>query len=208
MATHLSLLVTHYGYLAIFLAMTIESACVPLPSEAVMPYAGSLAATHLLSFWGVVVVGTVANLVGGLIVYYIGRYGGRPLILRYGKYVLLSERHLVHAEHWFAKRGEITVVVGRLLPALRSFISLPAGIAKMPVGRFVVYSMVGSIPWNIGLTAAGFYLRKNLSLISRDMKPLTYVGAILLLAGVVWFWMARRGPSAPQTENSGENQEG
>jgi membrane protein DedA with SNARE-associated domain len=129
-----------------------------------------------------------------LFIYYVGRFGGRPLILKYGKYVFLSERHLVHAEKWFQKRGEVTVFVGRLLPALRTFISLPAGIAEMQVGKFILYSILGSFPWNLGLTAAGFYLGKNSHLIAVYMKPLSYIGALLLLGGVIWFWSARKRP--------------
>lgn len=206
MAAHLSTFVAHYGYLAIFLAMTIESACIPIPSEAVIPYAGSLAEAHLLSLWGIVIVGTVANLVGGTIIYYVGKYGGRAFILRYGKYVLLNQRHLVHAENWFAKRGEITVFVGRLLPAVRTFISLPAGIAEMPIGKFLLFSLAGSLPWNLGLALAGFYLRKNLGVISQAMKPLTYIGVVLLVAGVIWFWSARRKPAANMQSGSRSNQ--
>lgn len=197
-------MVHQYGYLAVFLLMTIESACIPIPSEAVMPYAGYLSSHHLLSLWGVITVGTLANVVGGLIIYYVGRSGGRALILRYGKYVLLSERHLTHAEAWFAKRGEITVFVGRLLPALRTFISLPAGIARMPVGKFVFYSVLGSLPWNAALTYAGFYLGKNFDVISKYMKPLTYLGAVLLVGGVIWFWSVRKRPEQRTPRRSEE----
>ncbi|QQE81186.1 DedA family protein [Alicyclobacillus sp. SO9] len=201
-------MVSHYGYLGIFLLMAIESACIPIPSEAVMTYAGFLSSLpqHPLSFWGVVVVGTLANLAGGLFIYYVGRFGGRPLILKYGKYVFLSERHLVHAEKWFAKRGELTVFVGRILPALRTFISLPAGIAEMPVGKFVLYSVLGSFPWNLALTAAGFYLGKNRHLISVYMKPLSYLGALLLLGGVIWFWSARKRPDSDKRKPDQSNQ--
>ncbi|WDM02812.1 DedA family protein [Alicyclobacillus cycloheptanicus] len=180
--------------------MTLESICIPIPSEAVMPYAGYLAYTHGESYWAAVLVGTLANVVGGLIAYAVGRAGGRPLILHYGRYILLSQRHLDRAEDWFRRRGEITVFIARLLPALRTFISIPAGVAKMPLGRFIVYSALGSIIWNFSLTFAGFQLGKHWEVVASAIKPLTYFGALLLVLAVLWFWFGRRkAPGQRQT---------
>jgi membrane protein DedA with SNARE-associated domain len=192
LAAHITNFVSHYGILAVFVLMTLESVCIPIPSEAVMPPAGYLAYTHQLSFVGVVVASTVANVLGGLIAYYIGKTGGRAFILRYGRYVLLSERHLARAESWFAKRGEITVFIGRLLPGIRTFVSLPAGVAKMPLGKFIVYSALGSLPWNFALTLAGFELGKHWENVSAVLKPFTYFAGAVLVLSVLWFWFGRR----------------
>ncbi len=192
MSAQISLFVSHFGSLAIFVLMTLESACIPIPSEVVMPYAGYLAFLHQITVWEAVLVATLANVVGGWIAYAIGIWGGRPFVLRYGKYILLNERHLQRAERWFAKRGEVTVLVGRLLPGLRTFISLPAGVARMPLGRFTLYSAVGSLPWNIVLTLAGFQLGQHWETIDKSLKPLSYFGALVLIATALWFWFGHR----------------
>jgi membrane protein DedA with SNARE-associated domain len=189
---HLLTFVTHHGTLAVFVLMALESACIPIPSEVVMPFAGYLSYHGTLSLAAVVIAATLANVVGGLVAYAVGRVGGRPFILRYGRYILLSQRHLEQAESWFERRGDITVLICRMLPALRTFISLPAGVARMPVGRFLLYSAIGSLPWNFVLAYAGFKLGQYWSLVDTYVKPLTYVGALVLVAAVVWFWFGRR----------------
>lgn len=195
-AQHLGVFISHYGNIAVFLLMTLESACIPIPSEVVMPLAGYHAYSAHQSLIVPVIISTLANVVGGLIAYAVGRAGGRPLIHRYGRYILLSDRHLERAEQWFAKRGEVTVFITRLLPALRTFISLPAGIAKMRVWRFILYTVLGSVIWNFALTDAGYQLGVHWEAASQYTKPLTYVGALLLVAAVVWFWFGRRRATA------------
>lgn len=192
LAEHLSLWVSQYGIVAIFVLMTLESACIPIPSEAVVPYAGYLAYNHQLSFAAAVISATVANVVGGLIAYWIGWRGGRPLILRYGRYILLSPRHLASAERWFGRYGEWTVFFGRLLPGLRTFISLPAGIGKMSLPRFVLYSALGSLPWNFALAWGGFQLGKHWEAVGTYLKPLTVFGVAVLVLAVLWFWFGQR----------------
>jgi membrane protein DedA with SNARE-associated domain len=196
LSAQISLFVSHFGSLAIFILMTLESACIPIPSEIVMPYAGYMSFLHQFTIWDAVLIATIANVVGGWIAYAIGFFGGRPFVLRYGKYILLNENHLQRAERWFAKRGELTVLVARLLPGLRTFISLPAGMARMPLGRFTLYSAIGSLPWNIVLTLAGFQLGQHWSMIDKSLKPLTYFGVVLLIATVLWFWFGRRPESS------------
>lgn len=160
-----------------------------------MPFAGYLSFTHVLHFWTVVIVATLANLVGGLIAYAVGMYGGRPFIRKVGRYVLLSPNHVEIAEKWFNKYGEVTVFFGRMVPAVRTFVSLPAGIAKMNLGRFVIFSILGSLPWNFALTYAGFQLHAKWGLIATKMKPLSYIGALILLVAVISFWFSRRNRS-------------
>lgn len=132
------------GYIGVFLAMVLESACIPLPSEVVMPFGGYLAFRGHLHLGIVILMGVLGNVVGSLISYYVGKFGGRAVIRRYGRYVRLSERHMDAAERWFRRRGDWVVFVGRLLPAIRTFISLPAGIAKMNAVKFTAYSAAGS----------------------------------------------------------------
>ena len=149
-------LLENYGLLIVFLTMTAESACIPIPSEIVVPYGGFLAAQGHTHVWMVVVVATAANLVGSSIAYAVGRSGGRALFLRYGRYVLVSADHLEKADRWFERRGELTVFFTRMMPGVRTFISLPAGIARMPVGKFLLYSFLGSVPWNVALAYLGY----------------------------------------------------
>ncbi|WAH35430.1 DedA family protein [Alicyclobacillus dauci] len=180
------------GYIGVFVAMLLESACIPIPSEVIMPLGGYLAFAGHLNLWMVIIMGTLGNVVGSLIAYFVGSYGGRPLLNRYGKYVRLSERHLQLAEVWFARRGAWAVFVGRLLPAIRTFISLPAGIGKMPLGRFTLLTALGSLPWVAVLSFAGFKLGQNSSTIQHDMHLLTYLAIILVVAFVVYVWSRRK----------------
>lgn len=187
----LSVLISHYGNTAIFFLMALESCCILIPSEVVLPFAGYLAYHHTLNFWTIVIVSTIANAVGSLVAYGIGLYGGRPFIRRFGKYVLLNEQHLHKAEHWFHKYGEITIFIGRLVPAVRAFVSLPAGVAKMSLWRFLLFTILGSLPWNMALTYAGLELHAHWNIVDEKLKPLTYIGALVLVLLVLWFWFSR-----------------
>ncbi|SDW19500.1 membrane protein DedA, SNARE-associated domain [Alicyclobacillus hesperidum] len=190
--SHLHLFIVQHGLLAIFVLMALESCCIPIPSEVVMPLAGFLAFRHLIGFWPALIVGTIANLVGSLIAYAIGDYGGRPFVLRYGRYIGLNARHLDKAEHWFNRFGEVTVFFGRMVPAVRTFVSLPAGFARMRMGRFIVFSLIGSAIWNLGMLYAGYQLNKNWQVFADHVKPFTYVGAVILVIAVIAFWMRRK----------------
>ena len=143
------------GYSGIVLLMAIESACIPLPSEIIMPFSGYLVSTGEMNLWGVAVAGAVGCVLGSLVAYWVGMYGGRPFIEKYGRYILLSRHDLDMADRWFAKRGEIIVFVSRLLPAIRTFIAFPAGVARMNLPRFVIYTFAGSLPWCLGLAYVG-----------------------------------------------------
>jgi membrane protein DedA with SNARE-associated domain len=172
------------GYIAVFLAMVLESACIPLPSEVIMPFGGYLAWAGDLSLWMVVVMGTLGNIVGSLVAYYLGKFGGRAVILWYGRFVHLSERHLQMAEHWFDKRGEWAVFVGRLLPGIRTFISLPAGIARMSVLKFTLFSAIGSLPWVAALGYAGYKLGQDWEQMKQYTHPLLYVAVAVVMVFV------------------------
>src|SRR6476646_5553821 len=139
------------GYSGVVLLMAIESACIPLPSGIIMPFSGYLVSSGELNLWGVAVAGAVGCVLCSLVAYWIGMYGGRPFIEKYGRYILLSRHDLDLADRWFAKHGEAIVFVSRLLPAVRTFIALPAGVARMNMARFIVYTFAGALPWCLGL---------------------------------------------------------
>src|SRR5213075_3350141 len=139
------------GYAGIMLLMAIESACIPLPSEIIMPFSGYLVYTGRFNIWLVGVAGAFGCVVGSLAAYWVGMYGGRPLIEKYGRFILVSHHDLDLADRWFGKYGEIIVFVSRLLPAIRTFIAFPAGVARMNIPRFILYTFAGSLPWCIAL---------------------------------------------------------
>ena len=143
------------GYSGIVLLMAIESACIPLPSEIIMPFSGYLVSRGELNLWGVGVAGAIGCVLGSLVAYWVGVYGGRPFIEKYGRYILLSRHDLDIADRWFAKYGEVIVFVSRLLPAIRTFIAFPAGVARMNLPRFIIYTFAGSLPWCLGLAYVG-----------------------------------------------------
>lgn len=153
------------GYLGIFILMAIESACIPLPSEVTMPFAGFLVAQGKLNLWLAALSGGFGNLLGSLVAYYVGFWGQehvvRQIIRKWGKYVLVSEREFDHAKKWFIKYDQPIVFFSRLLPAVRTFISLPAGVAKMPVKIFIFYTVLGSFIWSWLLTYVGLILGNN-----------------------------------------------
>lgn len=203
-------LLRDHGLLIVFLTMVAESACIPIPSEIVVTYGGFLAATGHTQLWAVIVVATAANMVGSSIAYGVGRYGGRALFVKYGRYVLVRPHHLEKADRWFAKRGELTVFFTRMMPGVRTFISLPAGIAKMPVGKFFFYSLLGSIPWNAALAYLGYAAGKAAGGQEADWDKLQeqygryshifYIVLAVVVAALIawgfWRWWRSRGRKA------------
>lgn len=169
------------GYLGVFITMALESACVPLPSELIMPFAGYLAGLGHLQFWGVVACGTFGNVLGASIAYSVGRYGSMLAIMRYARLTRLSEGHLQLAQRWFAGRGKAAILVARMLPIVRTFISLPAGVSRMPARPFVAYTLIGSFPWVYMLTYAGSFLGKRWFAITHEIHAFTF-GTIALVA--------------------------
>jgi membrane protein DedA with SNARE-associated domain len=188
-----------YGYLAVFVLMVAESACIPIPSELIMTFAGALAAgavagTHL-NLVGVIVAGAAGNVVGSYIAWGVGRYGGQAALRRWGRRIRLSEHDLDRANRWFDRYGPRAVLIGRLLPVVRTFISLPAGIAGMDPVRFGIYTTIGCIPWTAALAYAGYAVGKNWSSIQNGFRGPTYVIAALILIALViavWRFVRRR----------------
>jgi len=175
------------GYGGIALLMAIESACIPLPSELIMPFAGYLVFEGKLSLIAAATAGAIGCNLGSLIAYEIGYYGGRPLVEKFGSYILLGRRELDWADSFFRRGGQVTVLVGRLLPVVRTFIALPAGIARMPRGRFHLYTFLGSWPWCFGLAYLGMKLGENWRSLGQYFHKFDAVIGVLLLLGVVYF---------------------
>jgi membrane protein DedA with SNARE-associated domain len=180
-----------YGYYAVFVLMVLESACIPIPSEVTMVFGGFLVSRGRLDFFWVGLLGTLANVLGSWLAYWVGVVGGRPLIERWGKYIFLRKHELDRAEVWFEKHGEAAVFVSRLLPVVRTFISLPAGVAKMPFTKFTVYTFLGCLPWTFALTWAGFILGENWETFIKYGEPVSIVIGVILLAVLVW-WLVKR----------------
>jgi membrane protein DedA with SNARE-associated domain len=178
------------GYWGIVVCMAIESACIPLPSEIIMPFSGYLVSTGRFDLWLAGLAGAFGCLVGSIIAYAAGYWGGRPFVERYGKWVLISPRELEWADRWFAKYGGAAVFFSRLLPIIRTFISLPAGVARMPFIRFCIYSFVGSFPWCLGLAYVGFVMGENWTALREYFHKFDIVIAAVLIAGfVVWVYL-------------------
>lgn len=179
------------GYPGIFVLMALESACIPIPSEVTMPIGGLLAAEGRLSFFWVGMVGALANLAGSWAAYALGRGEGRKLLLRYGKYILIKPHDIERADRWFERYGDSAVFFSRLLPVVRTFISLPAGVARMPLLRFSVLTFLGCLPWSFALAWAGYLLGENWERILPYFEPISYAiaGLLFLIAGV---WLVRR----------------
>lgn len=174
------------GYWGLLFGMILESACIPIPSEVIMPFGGYLVSIGHLNLLGVILIGTLGNMIGSLIAYGVGHWGGKRFIDRFGKYVFLSRKHLDAAESWFDKRGEITVFISRILPAIRTFISLPAGIARMNPVKFLIYTAIGSIFWSGILAYVGYALGKNWQNIQNILHPITYLVAVIVLAIIIY----------------------
>ena len=179
--------ISSLGYGGVVLLMAIESACIPLPSEIIMPFAGFLVFKGEMTLWGVALAGAFGCVLGSIPAYYLGMYGGRPLVEKYGKWVLISAKDLNWADQAFAKHGEIIIFVGRLLPAVRTFIAFPAGVARMSMTKFISYTFVGSLIWCYLLAQAGFTAGEHWESLKEYFHEFHYVIAAAGLIFVVWY---------------------
>jgi len=182
--------ISSIGYIGIVILMAIESACIPLPSEIIMPFSGYLVSTGRFDLLLVATAGAIGCNVGSTIAYAVGYYGGRPLVEKWGGYVLVSRQDLAFADRFFARYGGITVFVSRLLPVIRTFIALPAGIARMPLLKFQLYTFVGSWPWCYALAYVGLKLgeRWNSDPGLRDfMHRFDAVIVVIIVLAVIWY---------------------
>lgn len=182
--------ISYLGYSGVFLLMLLESACIPIPSEIIMPFSGFLVATGEFSLWPVAIIGALGNLSGSLLAYYIGFKGGRPLVEKYGRYILINHRDLDLADKFFNRYGEATAFFSRLLPIVRTFISLPAGIAKMNIKKFTVYTFLGALPFSYALAWAGVKMGENWENIRQILHDFNLLIAILIIVFLTW-WIWR-----------------
>lgn len=178
-------LINSLGYWGVFIGMTLESACIPLPSEIIMPFSGFVVwqGTTNMTLWGITLIGALGNLVGSLIAYFVGLKGGRPLLEKYGKYVLITHSKLELADQWFERYGYEAVLISRVLPIVRTFISLPAGISHMDLKKFVIYTFVGSLPWCFVLGYIGVQLGPRWEII----KGYFHILDIIVVVGIIAF---------------------
>lgn len=204
-------LVREGGYPAIFGLMLLESACIPIPSEATMLFAGFAvaepgvsSAEHHLTLAGVVTAGVLGNLAGSWLSYWVGRAGRLELVERHGHWLHIKPSHIEKADRWFERYGAPAVFFGRMLPIVRTFISLPAGVAKMPFGRFTLYTLLGCIPWVLALALAGEALGSNWTDARPYFEYLDYVIVALIVIGIVLLLMRRRrSRGAPARDTAG-----
>lgn len=182
--------ISAWGYVGVALLMAVESAAVPLPSEIIAPFAGYLAFTGRFTLLGVALAGGVGSAVGSYVTYLIGRYGGRPLVERYGRYVLITRHDLDLADRFFARYGNLSTFVGRLLPVVRTFISLPAGAARVPLLPFLFYSFFGSVIWTYLLAYFGLKLGENWHTLRDRLHGFDTAVIVLIVLGAAW-WVWR-----------------
>ncbi|MBN1531838.1 MAG: DedA family protein [Spirochaetes bacterium] len=189
-ATYATGLIERTGYVSVFILMTMESMVFPIPSEAVMPFAGFLIEQEIFTFWQVILVSTLGSIVGSLISYYIGLFGGMPFVRRFGKYALLDVEELEATERFFRTRGEITILICRFIPVVRHLISIPAGIGKMNVVKFLVFTIIGAGLWNSFLAYAGFVLKRNWTEVMK-YSHIIDIAVVIILLGLVAFYVFR-----------------
>lgn len=176
-------LVTKLSYFGIFLGMTIESASIPLPSEAIMGFAGYLVYKGDFNFWLAIMCGALGNVTGSTIMYGLGKYGGHPFLEKYGKWIRVSHKEIHKAENWFNKYGDFAVFIAQILPVVRTFISFPAGILEINYKKFIFYTFTGAFLWCAALVYAGMTLGSNWETITNYLKPvqdIIIVGCMLL----------------------------
>jgi membrane protein DedA with SNARE-associated domain len=173
--------ISAYGYMGVFFAMALESACIPIPSEVIMPFSGFVVSEGRLTLWGITIAGALGNLFGSVVAYYVGSKGGRPFLERYGKYILITRRKLDLADRWFNRHGDRAVLISRVLPGIRTYISLPAGIAQMRFKHFVLYTFAGSLPWCFVLGYWGVILGPHWD----SLKGYFHILDVLVIAGII-----------------------
>ncbi len=180
------------GYWGVALGMAIESANIPLPSEIILPFGGYLVSIGKLNFFWTAMAGTVGGTVGSILSYILGIWGGRPFLIKYGRYIGVNEKRLALADGWFNRYGEATVFFTRLMPIIRTFISLPAGISRMNFPRFVLYTFLGSLPWCFFLTYVGFLMGEHWE----DLKPWFHradaLVAIIIVGVLLYIWYKKK----------------
>jgi membrane protein DedA with SNARE-associated domain len=183
---HVTVAIGDHGVPAVFGLMTLESACIPVPSEVIQLFAGYLVSQHKMALLAAILAGTLGNVVGSWIAWGVGATGGRGFIERYGRFVHVTPKRMALADRWFEQYGNKVVFWSRMLPIVRTFISLPAGVARMPFWRFTLYTFLGALPWVTGLTLLGVQVGQNWHTWEARLKYLDYLVAAIIVAGVVY----------------------
>jgi Uncharacterized membrane-associated protein len=181
-ATYATQFIDHFGYASVFVLMAMESMVLPVPSEAVMPFAGFLIAEKTFTLGQVVLVSTLGSIVGSLISYFAGYYGGMPFVKKFGRYLLLDVHELAATEKYFHKRGDITILICRFIPVVRHLISIPAGTGKMNIVKFSIFTIIGAGLWNAFLAHVGFILKSNWAEVMKYSKIMDIAVVLFLLA--------------------------
>lgn len=192
--------ISRFGYTGIVATMAIESACIPLPSEIIMPFSGYLITTGQFTMLGVTLAGAIGNVIGSIVAYFAGVWGGRPFAERYGPYVLITRRDLERADRWFFKYGEAAVLISRMLPVVRTFISLPAGVARMNFPRFVIFTFVGAVPWCFLLAYVGLKMGERWNELRDYFHGFDVVIGLFLAAAFAYFLWSHWPSRKPQAE--------
>jgi membrane protein DedA with SNARE-associated domain len=187
LAAFIIAVISQTGYLGIVLLMAIESACIPLPSEVIMPFSGYLVYTGRFHLLWVGLAGAVGCNLGSLVAYYVGSVGGRPLVERYGRWLLVTHHDLEMADRFFARYGDWAVFIARLLPVIRTFIAFPAGVSRMNQARFHLYTFLGSLPWCLALAYAGMKLGQRWMTLREYFHRFDAVLGVVIVIGAVWF---------------------
>lgn len=190
LATTIVRVIETTGYAGIFILMALESANIPVPSEIVMPFSGFLAAKGVFTLWGLILVSSAGNLIGSWVSYEIALRGGRPFLARYGRFVLITQHDLNVADRLFARFGFPIIFFARMLPVVRTFISFPAGIGRMDRGKFLLYTFIGSLPWNFALSYLGIAVGENWKIFEHYFRIFDWFLMAILTGGVIW-WIWR-----------------
>lgn len=185
--------IAHFGYVGLYVGMLGQAIGVPLPSELMLSFAGYLASTHVLEIAPVIVTGAAGDLTGAIVAYCIGYYGGRPLLVRFGRSLLIRERELERADRWFAQYGRRAVLILKLLPGVRAFGSYPAGVTRMAIAPFIVYTFIGSAIWSTLFAEFGYTLGRNWVLLGAYARPASIILlGLVAMAVIVWLWIHLR----------------
>ena len=185
--THLADVLLPFGLLGVFVGMLLESAAIPIPSEVLLPFAGYLVARGVAGWLEAGVAALAGGTAGSILSYAVAYWGGRALLRR-----LVRPHELERAERWFRRYGDMTVFFGRLVPGVRTYVSLPAGLARMPFGRFVLYSILGALPWTVLFMALGYAAGSRWTVVAGYERWVVAVGVLVVLAWLAWFWRVRR----------------
>jgi membrane protein DedA with SNARE-associated domain len=187
LAVYFTYVIEQGGYWGAAFLMMLESMVAPVPSELVMPFVGFLVVEGKFDLVPAILVTSLASIIGSLVSYYVGYYGGRPIVLKVGRYLLLNREHLEWTERWFARHGSWTIFVSRFIPVVRHLISIPAGLGRMRLLPFCIYTLIGATMWNSFLLWCGYVLRQNWKLVEQYTHELDIAVALGLVICIIWF---------------------